>query len=113
VTSGFAPGTHLVLEKRKKLSLHCEEPFLVRLFYEIAVARVAFKFDGHVVVLGHFNNFAVKNVRWIFRAANPHKSTLTIGTARMRDAAEPSAVLTEHAYRVKVEAAMEHGDYAK
>jgi hypothetical protein len=110
---GLAPGAHLALKQREKLSLHSQESLLVGLRHEVSEARVAFKLGRDVRVLGNLNDLPVEDMRWVIRAANPNEGALAIGTARMCDVPKPSAVLAEDAHGLKIQALMEHGTYTE
>jgi hypothetical protein len=102
MTSGLAARTCLVLKKRQELSLHGKKPLLVGLRHKVSEAGVAFELPRDIGILRNFDDLPMENVRWVRGAADPDESTLTVGTARMRDIPKPSAVLTEHAHRLKI-----------
>ncbi len=98
----LAPGAHLALKQRQKLSLHGQEPPLMSLRHQVPEARVAFRLDCDICILGNLNDLPVEDVRRVFGTADLNEGALTIGTARMCDVPKPSAVFAEHAYRPKI-----------
>jgi hypothetical protein len=70
--------------------------------HEVSEAGVKPQLARNVGVLWNLNHLTVKNVRRVGSAADPHKRTLSVGAARVREITKPSAVFTQPSHSVEI-----------